>query len=156
MFTISAAGVSSPTFRWQWQQVGAPSVWINVLEGVNSDSDGIVRFTATGTTEASVAVFRDNHPQGALDVIQALRCIVTNSCGSLTSEAATLTVVTTGDMNCDCVVNGLDIAPFVKAILDPAGFSGCDILHGDFNADNEVDQIDVSGFVNCALTGACL
>jgi len=60
-----------------------------------------------------------------------------------------------GDMNCDCAVNGLDIQPFVFALLDPGTFSsaypGCDILHGDINADDSVNFGDYAPFVQLLL-----
>jgi len=60
-----------------------------------------------------------------------------------------------GDMNCDCQVNGLDIQPFVFAVLDPGTFSsafpGCDILHGDINADGGVNFDDCAPFVQLLL-----
>lgn len=56
-----------------------------------------------------------------------------------------------GDMNCDCAVNGLDIQPFVFALLDPAthasAYPGCDIMHGDINSDGTVDLADFEPFV---------
>jgi|GEM_PF-1188400 len=56
-----------------------------------------------------------------------------------------------GDMNCDCVINGLDIAPFVQAMLDPAGYTdarrSCDIRLGDFDNNGTVDAFDIDGLV---------
>ncbi|MCB9855735.1 MAG: VCBS repeat-containing protein [Phycisphaerales bacterium] len=60
------------------------------------------------------------------------------------------TALKTGDMNCDGLVNGGDIGPFVLAILDPSGyatqFAGCSIDNGDVNNDTNVDVDDVPGF----------
>ncbi len=90
-FSVNAAG-SSLAYQWQWQQVGAPGIWTNVLEGVNADSGGVPRFVATGTVTQAVALFRSNTPLATLDVITTLRCVVTSNCGSVTSNAASLTV----------------------------------------------------------------
>ena len=51
-----------------------------------------------------------------------------------------------GDMNCDCAVNIADIPPFVQALVDPAGFTGCNILNGDMQPDGNVNGLDVQGF----------
>ena len=61
-----------------------------------------------------------------------------------------------GDMNCDGLVDGLDIQHFVQALLDPVGYMNshpnCNILLGDINNDTLVDTADIPGFVNL-LTG---
>ncbi len=61
------------------------------------------------------------------------------------------TYLNLGDMNCDCAINGLDIAPFVQAILDPQGYTdaqrSCDIRLGDFDENGTVDQLDIEELV---------
>jgi len=56
-----------------------------------------------------------------------------------------------GDMNCDRTVNPLDVADFVQALLDPAGYiathSDCNIFNGDMQPDGNVDGGDVQMFV---------
>lgn len=56
-----------------------------------------------------------------------------------------------GDMNCDGSVDGLDVGPFVLAILDAPGyataFPACAIANGDIDNDTNVDVGDVAGFV---------
>ncbi len=56
-----------------------------------------------------------------------------------------------GDMNCDGVVTVGDIAGFVLALTDPAGyaaqFPNCNINNADINQDNVVSVGDISGFV---------
>lgn len=62
---------------------------------------------------------------------------------------------TIGDMNCDGVVNILDVNPFILALEDPAGyvaqFPGCNIESGDMNGDGAVDILDINPLV--ALIG---
>jgi hypothetical protein len=62
-----------------------------------------------------------------------------------------------GDMNCDGLVNGLDIPAFVLAVLDPAGhalvYPGCNLLNGDFTGEGDVDDMDIGSFVNFLLGG---
>src|SRR5437868_484472 len=55
-----------------------------------------------------------------------------------------------GDMNCDGTVDEGDLAPFVTALLDPAGYAAqyptCEIYNGDMNRDSQVDAGDVQAF----------
>ncbi len=61
-----------------------------------------------------------------------------------------------GDMNCDGATNGLDIQPFVQALLDPAAYAidhpTCNAARGDINGDDDVTVADVALFVNEAMT----
>ena len=61
-----------------------------------------------------------------------------------------------GDMNCDGVVNGLDIDPFVLALTDADGYAAaypnCGRNLADFNGDGQVNGLDIDGFVG-ALGG---
>jgi hypothetical protein len=56
-----------------------------------------------------------------------------------------------GDLNCDGVVNGFDIDPFVIALSDPSGYAAqfpdCDRLLADVNGDGAVDGFDIDPFV---------
>jgi hypothetical protein len=58
---------------------------------------------------------------------------------------------TTGDMNCDGVVNGLDISPFVLALINAAAYQAaypsCDRMHADCSGNGVVDTGDISAFV---------
>jgi YVTN family beta-propeller protein len=61
-----------------------------------------------------------------------------------------------GDLNCDGVVNGFDIDPFVLALADPAAYAAaypdCDRLLADINGDGVVNGFDIDPFV-LLLTG---
>ncbi len=57
-----------------------------------------------------------------------------------------------GDVNFDGVVDGLDVAPLVDAILNGPGHD-CFLQRADFDEDGEVTLDDVEGFV-AALLGA--
>jgi hypothetical protein len=63
-----------------------------------------------------------------------------------------------GDTNCDGLVNGYDIDPFVLALTDPAAYAlaytGCPILNADCNGDGLVNGYDIDPFVVC-LTSGC-
>jgi len=56
-----------------------------------------------------------------------------------------------GDLNCDGVVDGFDIQPFVLALIDPAAYAAaypsCYWMYADCNGDGAVDGFDVQPFV---------
>ena len=57
-----------------------------------------------------------------------------------------------GDLNCDGVINALDIEPFVIALFEPGAYAlhypDCDINLGDINGDGAVDALDIEPFLN--------
>ncbi len=61
-----------------------------------------------------------------------------------------------GDMNDDGMRDGLDIMPFIVAILDPLGAAFWEFCAADLDDDGVLDLADVDAFVDCLLTGACL
>ena len=65
-----------------------------------------------------------------------------------------------GDLNCDGVVNMIDIPHFVQAIVDPSGYDAahdgdpypsCSRSHADMNLDGAEDGLDVQSFVSRLL-----
>lgn len=60
-----------------------------------------------------------------------------------------------GDMNCDGLVNNMDVDPFVTALLFPQEFSvrypGCNRIRADINADGAVNNFDIDPFVALLL-----
>lgn len=60
-----------------------------------------------------------------------------------------------GDINCDGEANGLDVAPFVLALTNPAGFAtalpDCSLLNADLTSDCLVNGNDVQPFVDVLL-----
>ncbi len=62
-----------------------------------------------------------------------------------------------GDLNCDGLTNGLDVAPFTLALIDPVGYAtaypSCDIDLADINRDLVIDTGDVNPFVQILLGG---
>lgn len=61
-----------------------------------------------------------------------------------------------GDANCDGKVDGLDIEPFILALINQSSYTAqnphCNILESDMNADGTVNEPDVSLFVNKLLS----
>lgn len=60
-------------------------------------------------------------------------------------------VPVTGDMTKDCLVNGRDIDPFIRACLAHSTLPG-DLCPGDFSANGMIDTADMPGFVNALLS----
>jgi len=71
----------------------------------------------------------------------------------------TLSFFKPGDMNCDGAVNGLDVMPFVTALLNPAAYATtwptCDVSNADVNLSGAVNVDDVAPFVQCVVNGGC-
>lgn len=91
-------------------------------------------------------------------------CLVSNGANTdspydvATSATAALSFwasCTGGDMDCDGGVSAGDIPGFISAVLNPGGFTACNLLNGDANHDGHVDGRDVSPFVQCVLLGGC-
>ena len=135
-FSAAAAGAGSLSYQWQWQPAGPSTAWVNLAEGNNTDIGGTPVVNATGTAAASL----DARPlAGYINFApRAFRCVVTNTCGSVTSDAATLTLCR-GDFNCDNAVDGDDVISFFFA------WDAGDIA-ADINSDLGVDGDDVIDF----------
>ena len=75
--------------------------------------------------------------------------------GSVSITAEEKGVGMLGDMNCDQIVDLLDVSPFVLALTDPTGyeaaFPNCDISLGDTNGDDEITLLDVGPFVDILI-----
>lgn len=96
---------------------------------------------------------------GALEVED--RPVVADSFGQITVAGAIITkngntfrleVILACDLNCDLQINQADVPLFVTALIDPAGFTGCDITRADMNQDGPVDGRDIQPFVASILT----
>ncbi len=75
--------------------------------------------------------------------------IITNNCGNMTSDAATLTIVPSppaGDISGDCVLTGLDRTLFVNVLLGTDSDSG-HVTRSDLNNSGIADGDDIPLFV---------
>jgi hypothetical protein len=143
-YSVTASGNGPFAFQWRWRRAAA-GAFADVLEGVNTDpGTGEPLFIATDarSSEVRLAVL-----DGALEA--PARCefqvVITNSCGTMTSSAAPLTVCI-GDYNCDGGVDGDDVIAFFSA------WDASDAA-GDINLDGGVDGDDVIAFFGAWDTG---
>lgn len=58
-----------------------------------------------------------------------------------------------GDLNNDCVVDGLDVDPFVASVLAGPSATAAQVASGDFTGDCTVDNADIAPFIAAALAG---
>ena len=114
-FTVTAVGNGPFTYGWRFD--GTP------IDPGTNPSAATETLTRSSITAADI---------GSYD------CIVTNACGSVTSNPASLTTCP-GDFNCDGGVDGEDVGAFFNDW--EAGNAAADI-----NADGGVDGADVSTF----------
>jgi hypothetical protein len=135
-FAVQVDG--SGTFAYRWRRNGQSLVNSNRIAGATTD---------TLTIEPSWM-----SDSGSYDVV------VTNDCGSVTSDPATLTITAqVGDMNCDGGVDFGDINVFVLALTNGAGYAAgypnCDRDLADCNQDGYVDFGDINSFVALLASG---
>ncbi len=119
---------TNPIPTYTWQRNGVPVVAGPTPHG------STIEFAGT------YIIVRNAQPEDA----GAYTCIVDNTCGSVTSLAATLKVCA-ADFNCDGVVDDLDFQIFTvayDALVIPPANPACDI-----NDDNLVDDNDFQSFV---------
>lgn len=109
----------------------------DTTEPVPYDLDGVARFSDAPAVDTG-------NPDG-------IHAIVDMGAYELVSSF----VPHPGDMNCDALVDGRDIEPFLLATTDPdtyaAQFPACDASNGDIDADGNRDLADLPGFINLLL-----
>ncbi len=130
-FSVAADGTGPFTYQWQWRPTPTTppgGQFTNVIDGVNTDPQGgPIQFTATGARTGTVGI-ENTGGTGTAGSHWEKRCIVTNSCGSATSNAATLTITicrcspadianTDGDVGFDGTIDNGDFTAFFNAFF---------------------------------------
>lgn len=129
-FQVQGSGTSPLNFQWQWTLPGSQPDWTVMVEGVNTDTAGTPVFVATGSSTGNVTL---SPPSGGVypvirwDVPLSVRCSLANSCGSDTSDPASLTVCP-ADLTCDGGVDIGDLLFFLGAF--EAGSTDADLDDG--------------------------
>ncbi len=132
---IHCTADGEPTLGYQWRKNG---------EELYNGQDGIYGVTSPNL----LILYTQTYHAGVYDVV------ITNVCGSVTSELATLTVTLgagLGDLNCDGAIDFDDIDPFVTALGGEgpyqSAYPACLWLNADCNDDGAVDFDDIDAFV---------
>jgi hypothetical protein len=173
VFTSAGSLPASGLTRWRdqatWVVIEPESVTANpgddvVFTAFSSHAIGNYFWFHNGEAVSGGAVF---DPTLGLPDVEAgdagdYQCHFQTLCGQDSifaySNIATLTVngtVLLGDMNCDGVVNVLDVDPFALALVDPAAYAAqypaCDPMRAEINGDGTVDGRDVGPMVELIL-----
>jgi len=157
-FSVNAGGPNPITFQWQWQPAGPSTAWAALANGINNNTLGTPTFNVSGATAPGVNITSISGLGGNF------RCIVTNACFTLTSNVATLTIITCacsiadlvgGDGNppADGSVDGNDFQAFLNAFGSDSPLA--DIVGGNGNppSDGSVDGNDFQAFLNAFGAG---
>ena len=149
-FSVEAEGTGPFTYQWRVSDTTAPGGWTTLTDGPL-----IIDGTTWGTiSDATTATLRAQPDPLTYYVANTLRfhCVVTNGCGSATSDSATLTVCAcldcSADFNQDGGIDGGDVSAF----FDRWEIGQCD---ADVNADGGVDGSDVDTFFAAWEAGGC-
>jgi uncharacterized protein (TIGR03118 family) len=144
--TISPEAPSPVHLTYQWQRETTPGAWSDLTDGAASGLGQV-----EGSTTAAITV------RGASGSTN-LRCILTNACGSVTTQPAMLTVEGTSrcdyDYNQDGNVDLTDaqlIARVVAGLVTPDDRW----LNGDVNADGDTDLADAQLLAHSVVDGVC-
>jgi len=156
-FSITASG-TTPAYQWQWQPAGPGTAWAALSNGINLSGQGTPTFNVAGATTPTMNISSISGQGGNF------RCIVSNTCGSVTSNEATLTVSAGGPSDIagpgptigpDGELTADDIIFFISSFT--AGNLGVADIAGpgpSVGADGELTADDVILFVQ-RLTAGC-
>ncbi|MBI1189937.1 MAG: hypothetical protein GC200_04555 [Tepidisphaera sp.] len=142
------------SYHWQLQQ---GSLWLDLEEGVNT-INGAPAFDVTGAQQPAISV------RSIWGLGGNLRCVVSNDCGSTTTDPAALTILDPADPACstpppcnpdvnqDGVADQGDVDYLINVIAGGENPTGID---PDFNQDGVADQGDIDALVDVVAGGPC-
>ncbi|MBL8887615.1 MAG: hypothetical protein JNK16_13225 [Phycisphaerales bacterium] len=143
--TFSAPAVGAAlSYQWQWRHSGTVD-WNDVADGLNLNTEsGLPAFSASGSQTATlIRLPCEGCPSDPSNSASEFRCLVSNACETITSNAANFTACV-ADLTCDGQVDDSDFVPFAAAYntldcADPAMPLDC---LSDLNQDGFVDDSD--------------
>lgn len=146
-FAVAANGTAAVTPQWEIES--APGTWTALSDtpvGLPCGGQAVATSPTAPITQISVT------PCAGITQY-SIRCALSNSCGTATSNVAVLTVhpTGTGDGNASGAADGQDIQQFVN-ILAGGGVPGASYCAYDMNGDAAVDLNDLSGFVGLLVS----
>ena len=140
-FSASAVDAS----LWQWQVLSPTfNVYLNLVDGTYTDSSTGLTATVGGSTTPGLSFAVTQ--LGTIGNVVKFRTVATNSCGSVISSAAQLTICR-ADFNCDGFIDFTDFDDFGDAFTN--GYDS-----SDFNGDGFIDFTDFDAFV-AAFEAGC-
>ena len=145
-FSVTAAGTGPFTYQWQWRPLGS-TVWSNIVDGVNTQPGTTTpAFNASAVTQVTVTM---TNSVGSSTAVtggrREIQVIVTNPCGSVSSNAATWTICP-ADFNCSGTLSVQDIFDFLAAWFASAPAA-------DFNGVNGITPQDIFDFLAAWFAG---
>ena len=154
---FSAMARGNATYLWQWQPAGPGTAWEALSEGINTNSQGSPAFEVAGASMSFVAVQSISGQGGNF------RCLLTNDCGSVASDEATLTVLPPSspacspcnyDFNRDQNIDLLDAQQMAQVFVGLITLQA-EWLDGDLNGDENADLTDAQLLAAFVVTGIC-
>lgn len=129
--TVATLNVIAPSpvrCEYRWQIETGPGEWADLADGPH---EGVGHISGSASLTLSIA---------SPDADARFRCIITNQCGSVTSEPAMLGIAFNGDANFDTVIDFADIT----AVLANFCNTGPAYSHGDADGDGSVTFADIA------------
>ena len=123
---VTGSGAPGPNLTYQWRKGGTP-------------------IDASSNPSAATATLMLSNVQ-ATDAV-AYDCVISNTCGSVTSNAATLTICA-ADFNCDGNTDPDDLSDYITCYF---AAPPCD--QADFNGDGYTDPDDLAGYIDAFFAG---
>lgn len=153
LFSVVPTGTGPFTYQWQIQTSPLPNEnWLTLTTAPVPLPCGATSYaTATPSDSSTASIFvrstcpaPPGTPPGA-PTRWPIRCVVSNSCGSVTSNNATLTVCP-ADFNCSGAVDLGDVFAFLNSWF-------ANSLNADFDGLNGVTLQDIFDFLNSWFAG---
>lgn len=152
-----ATGTWPLTYEWQRGDLSTGQ-WVDVIDDFDPDCNlDIGQYAYQGATTAQLRIGTDPSFVVPCDAGSGdYRCIVSNSCGSVTTETVHVTIgpdanlglcFLPGDMNNDFAVNANDIPNFVASILGKPMPDFFPVDRADMNVDGYKNGDDIQGFM---------
>jgi hypothetical protein len=137
---IVVAGNAPFHYQWQVEDSTASGGWANLVDGPILLGGLLTCGTASGAHEPTM-IIDFTCPSGPSRV----RCAVSNPCGSVTSDTASLTLCPP-DFNCSGVLGVQDIFDFLAAYFNGE-------FRADFNGSGNVSVQDIFNFLAAYFAG---
>jgi hypothetical protein len=144
-FSVAADGLGTLAYQWQWRALGGTD-WLNVVDGLNTDpATSQPAFTATGSRQLLAGATSVAGSGGSNTPRREVRVVVSNSCGTAASTAATWTICP-ADFDCSGGLAVADIFAFLNA-----WFAGSP--SADFDGIDGLQIADIFTFLNAWFAG---